>query len=48
MARSSAEVTVTFRDDEYDYDNEDYESWLRGKLEEVAGITVMEVDIQEV
>lgn len=44
----AAEVTVTFRDDEYHEENEDYELWLTSRLEEVAGITVLSCDIEEV
>ena len=47
----AAEVTVVFRDDEWQLDEfsaETYESWLTARLEEVAGINVMSVDIEEV
>jgi len=44
----AAEITVVYRDDEWHEENEDYETWLRGRLEEVAGISVMSVDIEEV
>jgi len=44
----SAEVTVTFRDDSSETDDEDYEFWLREYLERNDGITVMSVETEEV
>jgi hypothetical protein len=44
----AAEVTVTFRDDQWREDNEDYEDWLRGYLEAERGITVLHVELEEV
>ncbi len=44
----AAEVTVVFRDDEWHEENEDYELWLKSRLEEPVGITVMSIDIEEV
>lgn len=44
----AAEVTVVFRDDQFDPDNEDYEDWLRGWLESQNGITVLAVETEEV
>lgn len=42
------EVTVVFRDERFDPNNEDYEVWLRERLEEDEGITVVSVETQEV
>ena len=48
----AAEVTVVFRDDDYnpaiDIAVADYELWLTGMLEALAGITVITVDLEEV
>jgi hypothetical protein len=43
----AAEITVTFRDDNWNPDNEEYELWLTGTLEAIAGITVLSVDEEE-
>jgi hypothetical protein len=49
----AAEITVVYRDDEYGREDdaefsETYETWVRARLEETTGITVMSVDIEEV
>lgn len=45
----AAEVSVCFRDDRCDVDDEEnYEDWLRGTLEAIDGITVLTVEVEEV
>jgi hypothetical protein len=44
----AGEVTVVFFDQDVDPDDyEDYELWLREKLEDAGGISVIAVDIEE-